>query len=299
MKICILPVDIRFWPKSTIIKYPAHNKDYGVEQDFLNFILKNEHLVTHNVKVADWHYLPIYWNRYYVNHNYGKSGSEELQQEVDKCIVDDRRTFTICQNRKALPANLGQTILFLASRKTDEGIDIPLLCLPHRVPLVYRLPFFEPSKKYLASFVGRLKANPIRQKMTEQSINREDVYIFDGNKGRRFFVKKMLESYIALCPRGVGGSSYRFFEAMQLGTVPFLIGDLDTRPFKKFINWDEVSFFSKSVSNLNGMLDSLKEPHLLSMGRRAAKLYSEKLAYQKWCQYVIRELEEMRIQSRP
>lgn len=299
MKIYVLPVNSKFQPINVNVIYPPHSKDYGVEQDFHLYLQTHQELVTQNPNNADWHYLPIYWNCYYVNHNYGKSGSEELQQEVDKCIVDDRRTFTICQNRKALPANLGQTILFLASRKTDEGIDIPLLCLPHRVPLVYRLPFFEPSKKYLASFVGRLKANPIRQKMTEQSINREDVYIFDGNKGRRFFVKKMLESYIALCPRGVGGSSYRFFEAMQLGTVPFLIGDLDTRPFKGFINWDQVSFFSNSVSDLNGRLDSLRKPDLLSMGKRAAKLWREKIAYQQWCQYVIRELKGVDIQPRP
>jgi hypothetical protein len=131
--------------------------------------------------------------------------------------------------------------------------------------------------------------------MAEQLINREDVYIFDGNKGSEFFVKKMLKSYISLCPRGDVPSSYRFFEAMQLGAVPILIGDLDTRPFKKFISWDEVSFFSSSVSDLNSRLDSLKnsKSHLMSMGQRAAKLYSEKLAYQKWCQYAIRELREI------
>lgn len=294
MKIYILPINKEFQPESQSLKYPRHNKDYGVEQDFHEYLLRHEELIVQKPEEADLYYLPIYWNRYYVNHNYGKSGLEELQKEVDKCIIDDHRTFTICQNNRVLSVNFGKAIVFSASRITERGIDIPLLCTPHRVPLTYRIPFFKLTKRYLASFVGYLSTHPIRQEMAEKLINREDVYVFDGNKGSKFFVKKMLESYISLCPRGVGPTSYRFFEAMQLGTVPFLIADLDIRPFKKFINWDEVSFFSKSVSNLNRRLDSLKEPRLLSMGRRVAKLYSEKLAYQKWCQYVIRELKEIK-----
>lgn len=92
---------------------------------------------------------------------------------------------------------------------------------------------------------------------------------------------------------GYGGSSFRFFEAMQLGIVPFLIGDIDTRPFKKFINWGKVSFYSNSVSDFTNVLNSSTKSDLLSMGKRAEMVWKEQLTYQKWCQYVIKELEEL------
>jgi len=75
--------------------------------------------------------------------------------------------------------------------------------------------------------------------------------------------------------------------------IPFLIGDIDTRPFKKFINWDEVSFYSNSASYLNA-LNSLTKSELLSKGKKAAIIWKEKLTYQKWCQYVIQELNELK-----
>jgi len=288
MKIYILPVQKKFQPKKSPFNYPPHGKDHLVEQDFYKYLFKNREMITQNPAEADWHYLPVYWTRWHVIHDYAKTGLAELQQEVGKSILDDSKTFTICQYDDGPVVNFGKTTIFLASRKTEEGIDIPLLCSPRRKP------FFRPSKKYLASFVGRLSTHPIRQEMAEASRSREDIYIFDGGKGSKFFVQQTLRSYISLCPRGYGGSSFRFFEVMQLGVVPFLIGHIDTRPFKKFINWDEVSLFSSSVDNLNDMLNSLNRSELLEMGNRAAKLYKEKLAYQKWCPYVIRELKELK-----
>lgn len=290
MKIYILSVDSRFQPRNADVIYPPHNKDYGVEQDFHLYLQTHQELITQNPSNSDCHYLPIYWGRYHLNHDYGKLGLEELQKEVDRKVVDDRKTFTIYGYSRGPLVKLGKATVFLVSRRTKGGIDIPLLSSPHRVPLFSRIPLLRPSKKYLASFIGRLSTHPIRQEMAGHLKNRDDVYIFEGNKGTRFFVKKMLESYIALCPRGAGGSSFRLFEAMQLGVVPFLIGDMDTRPFKEFINWDGVSFFSKSVSDLNNRLNSLRSIDLLSMGKRANKLWRESLTYQKWCRYVIQEL---------
>ena len=274
---------------SRTFRYPPHNKDYGVEQDFYEFIRKNNIYVTDSLRSADWHYLPVYWTRWHLNHNYAKDGLDELQKAVDKCIINSKKTFTICQYDDGPVVNLGKTLLFLSSRqKKINGTDIPLLCSCHRKP------FFGWRKKYLASFVGRLHTYPIRTKMVEKIYKRKDIFIYDGNKGSSFFVRKILESYIALCPRGYGGSSFRFFEAMQLGVVPYLIGDIDTRPFKKFIRWDNISLFSSSSCNLNRTLDSLSKNNLVIMGKQAEKEYQEKLDYQKWCKLVLKELEVLK-----
>jgi len=289
MKIYILPINKQFQPQSQPLQYPPHNEDFGVEQDFHKYILKHKELLTQNPDEADWHYLPIYWNRWHISHDFALTGLAELQQEASRCILDDTKTFTICQYAAGPSVNIGEIVVFLSSRNTEKGIDIPLLCSPHKIPSI------KPSKRYLASFNGIIVRHPLRREMAEQLKGQDDISI-GGTIETKLFVKKIMESYIALCPRGYGGGSYRFFEAMQLGVVPFLISDIDTRPFKRFIDWDEIAFFSSALSEVQDKLASLRKSdksYLLSMGKRAFICWRDHLNYQKWCPYVIKELEEI------
>ncbi len=211
MKIYILPCNKQFQSPKSPFSYPPHSKDHLVEQDFYRYLLKNREITTQNFAEADWHFLPIYWTRWHVIHDYAQTDLAELQQGVDNSILDDSKTFTICQYDDGPVVNLGKTTIFLGACKTEEGIDIPLVFSPHRKP------FFKSSKKYLASFVGRCRTHPLRQEMVEQLKDRDDIYLCDGHKSTKFYVRNMLESYIVLCPRGYGGTSFRFFEAIQLG----------------------------------------------------------------------------------
>lgn len=288
MKIYIIPVEEKFRPKKQFFRYPMHNKDYGVEQDFYKYLIENKELITHSPQEADWHYLPIFWTRWHLNHNYAKEGLEELQEEVNKKIIDDLKTFIICQYDNGPIIDLKKSIQFLASRKTEKGIDIPLISSHHK------LPFFIPSKKYLASFVGRISTHELRKEMLDNLSNMDGILIINKSINPRYFVKKILSSYISLCPRGYGGSSFRFFESMQLGIVPLLIGQPDTRPFKKFIDWDIISLYSKDVANLKEIILSKRPEELIEMGKKAKEIFIENLTYQKWCSYVIKELELMK-----
>lgn len=286
MRIYILDVDRRVQPRKQGFVYPRHNKDFGVEQDFLEFLYKSKSLLAKSPREADWHYLPVFWTRWHLNHDYGKVGIEDLQQIIDSSIIDDRRTFTVCQYDDGPLVNLGGAIQFLASRKTVCGKDIPLLCKRHRKP------WLAPRKQYIASFVGRLNTHPIRSAMAAVLQGKTDVSILDGDLGARAFIKMVLQSHLVLSPRGYGGSSFRFFEAMQLGVVPVLIGDIDTRPFKRFLPWRDVSFYVRDESNLIDLLNTLSRRELLAMGERAANFYSNYLVYQKWCSFVIKELKD-------
>ena len=287
MKIFIIPIENKFQPENQSFLYPAHNKDYGVEQDFLEYLKKNPSLITTDQSEADWHYLPIFWTRWHLNHDFGKTGQEELQEEVNKKIKEDSKTFTICQYDDGPVVNLDKTTVFLSSRKSSKGIDIPLLCSSHK------LLFFIPKKKYLASFIGNIANHPIRKDLTESIKDNKEILIVDGNQGKNFFIKNTLRSYIALCPRGYGGSSFRLFEAMQLGVVPFLIGDIDTRPFKEFIPWNTFSFFTSSTKEAREILSSQNKKELIKMGLLAKKWYLETLQYGRWPMFVIKELENL------
>jgi hypothetical protein len=287
MKIYIIPIEEKFKPKKQKFKYPVHNKDYGVEQDFYKYMLGNNEILTNNPSEADWHYLPIFWTRWHLNHNYGREGCEELQNEAKMKIINEVKTFTICQYDDGPIINIGKTIQFLASRKSEDGIDIPLLSSPHH------LPFFSYSKKYIASFIGRTSTHEIRKKMVTGIGINKNILISDGDFGSNYFVRKILRSYISLCPRGYGGSSFRLFESMQLGVVPFLIGEPDTRPFKKFIDWDMISLYTKDTDKIKEIILSKNKEELIIMGKKAKEIYNNNLSWQKWCKYVIKELEQI------
>jgi hypothetical protein len=246
--------------------------------------LANEPLLVDKPNEADWHYLPVFWTRWHLSHNYGQFGIEDLQQIVDNGIVDDTRTFTICQYDDGPLVDLGMTVQFLASRKTSYGADIPLLCSRHSKP------WMPVSKKYLASFTGRLANHSIRGAMMDAFSHRADVRVCESGGETVDFVRQLLQSRVALAPRGYGGSSFRFYEAMQLGVVPLLISDLDTRPFQRFLPWQTASLYAKDTLEAAAILDSIQEREIKAMSRNAASMYKQSLAYQQWCRYVVDEL---------
>jgi len=286
MRIYVLPVASELQPPRLPFRYPAHSADYGVEQDFLNWISKRADLRTERPDSADFHYLPVYWTRYQLGHKFGSIGQDRLRNLAQSAIIDDRKTFTVCQYDDGPKVDIGATVLFLSSRKTDVGIDIPLLCSPHR------LPWRQPKKRYLASFVGRAATHPIRASVFEAVKERADFYLYSGDRGAKFFVEKTLASYVCLAPRGCGGSSFRAFEAMQLGVPPFFISDIDTRPFKDFIPWSECSLTTTDPGTIVEQIEGLRDA-LIPMGEAAKKLYNDYLAFGKWCALVTEELRRL------
>ncbi|GGH15363.1 exostosin domain-containing protein [Mucilaginibacter phyllosphaerae] len=301
MKIFILNTPLPLRPVSQLYAYPAHNKDYGIEQDFLIWLNKQHNLLTNNPAEADWHYLPVYWTRWHINHNFAANGEglAELQAAVGQVIIDDKKTFTITQFDGGTLLNLGNTVEFTGARTINKGIDVPILCSPHRKPPV---PF---KKKYLATFNGSFDTHPIRKEMQQQYQQSMQVLI-QGGLPTRFYKRwfwaknyniRTMESYIALCPRGTSCNSFRFFEAMQLGTAPCLIGDVDARPFKKFIPWDNISYYAATIEELDNLLAGIDKKQALKKGMDAYQYWKNELFYQKWCKYVIMELEDITISN--
>ncbi|WP_209125434.1 exostosin family protein [Alkalihalobacillus sp. BA299] len=287
IKIYILPVPDRLQPlRLATKKYPIHNEDYHIEEDFFKYLIKEDNLLVTNPIDADWHYLPVFWTRW-VSYGLKRDRLKKLKQDIDQIIINDSKTFTVCHHKDAPFVSLDKTLIFTTTRKQNT-IDVPLLSSPHQLPKLV------PPKNYLASFIGSISTHRVRLEMFMKLKHRNDIFLYNGNKGTPFFVNKLLESYISLCPRGIGVNSYRFFESMQMGVVPLIIGDVDTRPFKKYIEWERVSFYLPSVHQLNEVLDSVNKKELLQMGREASMIWKEKLQYQKWCKYVILELKDLK-----
>ena len=298
MKIFILPVAEYLQPKSQPFAYPSHNKDYGVEQDFLIWLNKNPGVLTQDPQNADWHYLPVFWTRWFLNHNFGIDGNgmQQLKTGVEHALKRDFKIFTVCQYDGGPQIPIPGLTSFLAARtEANQGIDIPILCTPHKISP------FPVAKKYIASFNGALNTWPIREEMANKLTRIENVKL-GGYLPTRFWLRWLgyrtynriiRQSYISLAPRGSSMNSFRFFEAMQMGVAPCLIGEEDARPFSKFLKWDEVSYYCQTVEDLSKLLTTLNYNEALQKGRLAQKFYYEHLYYQKWCPFVLKELETL------
>jgi hypothetical protein len=263
MKIFILNTPRILQPEQQVHLYPVHNKDYGVEQDFHIWLKKQKNLLTDVAAEADWHYLPVYWTRWHINHHFAANGEglAELQARVDQVMLDTIKTFTITQFDGGTLVNTGKCVVFTAARTNNPGIDIPILCSTHRTP-----PFMV-KKKYLGTFNGSFDTHPIRIEMKKRFENNPEV-IVGGTLPTRFYKRwfwaksynlNTMASYVALCPRGTSCNSFRFFEALQFGVAPCLIGDRDVRPFKKFIPWDEFSYYVANIDELEELLKNLNK----------------------------------------
>lgn len=298
MRIFRIPVGNKFQPNHQGFIWPPQNAqqggDMGVEQDFNEWLSARPYMLTDNPGKADWMYIPIYWNRYYINtpdeDGAWGGGVQALVDEIDRCNEYNLRKFTIAEaDVKWLKPQIRwkDIVVFCASRRDyNGGIDIPLLSAPRPTPDNI------PEKKWLASFLGNLKTDGIRIDMHENLRNRKDCRVENAGAPMNEFTMTMLESYIALCPRGQGAQSFRMYEAMQLGIVPMYISDMDCRPFKKWIDWELCSLYSPTA-NVSEYLDVMKadKDTLLFMGERAKRVYMDYLGYGKWCKFVLRELE--------
>jgi hypothetical protein len=285
MKIYILPVSNEVKPAHGFIS-PAHNQDYGCEQDILVWLLQHPEYLTDDPAQADFNLFQPFWNRFYTNHWGAKW--EVLQDEILRLVSRNRSTFTVCEyDVSSLQPfiDLCNMTVFTASRNGDKGIDIPLLCSPHQEK-THNL-----NRRYLASFMGKFETSGYRGQIQEALQGRNDVYLSPGIDTRQY-VDLFLNSEIALAPRGHGGQSFRFYEAMQFACVPFLIGDLDTRPFKRWLDWDSCSLYTNDVAIVARILDSDWLPgELRQMGHLARQLWQNEIGYGQWCKYLIKELE--------
>ena len=290
MRIFILPVDPLFQPERQNFVSPPHNEQWNVCRDFLAWLQAQPDLLTDDPDEADWDYLPLFWNAVYINNAWGNDLQAELQTEIDRLINPNRPAFTISEydiDAVQPHLNLWGMTVFTASRINDTDIDIPLLCTPHIVEGP------APSKRWLASFVGNLDTWGIRSGMRDELGDRADCYLAHDQRGTAFFVQLMRELLVALAPRGHGGQSFRFYEAMQLGTVPCYISDLDCRPFPDVIDWDMCSLYLPSLAGLRDLLTGIPKRRLAEMGACAARVYNEHLRYGQWCKYVIEALERL------
>lgn len=93
------------------------------------------------------------------------------------------------------------------------------------------------DKKYLANLVCTFNNN-IRINIKNALKGNTDIFISEKISFEQY--KQTLSgSKFTLCPKGLGLSSYRFFECFQLNTIPVLFADSVILPYQDKLNYDD------------------------------------------------------------
>jgi hypothetical protein len=237
-----------------------------------------------------WTHIPAYWTSYACQTSrqkrFGRRVANWRMRRFLQTLPKGRRYFTISQHddglkqRGAFQSN--QPIYeFSAGGCGDQ--PIPLLCDAHQ-PVPRR-------RDIRASFVGALSTSthryPCRDAMAA-ALNGHDEYLVRdvtpiwGERDDRSlaaktadFIDVMCRSVFALCPRGYGKTSFRLYEAMQLGCVPVYIYDEPWLPYADAIDWNEICVLVhvSEASQLHDILAAISHRHIDAMRARIAELW--------------------------
>jgi hypothetical protein len=145
------------------------------------------------------------------------------------------------------------------------------------------------AKEHLASFFGACGKLPVRHQLMTLSdrpdfLMRNTTAPFVGaiHRGddltlaafKRDYVHTSLASKFVLCPRGMGPSSIRLFESMELGVAPVVIGDDWVEPVGP--RWSDfcLRVAERDVALLPALLAAREHEHQ-ERGRRARQAWEE------------------------
>ena len=87
--------------------------------------------------------------------------------------------------------------------------------------------------------------------------------------------------------------SFRLYESLFTGVTPLVFAEFDSRPFRKWIHWDNFSFFTNDLEETRQIIRDTAPEILIGMGKIAKLEYSMHIDFQKWCKFVLMGLEDL------
>lgn len=269
-----------------------------MEEFIYDYLLQHQHDI-HTSLV----YLPIYWTNLQNHPNFTSSIAKYdlLLQRALQTMPPDTRYVTMVQHddgpRLTLPKN---TIVMGACTGT---VPLPLLYEDTTQYLEQQTRLstsYSASHQWLASFVGT-DTHPVRAAMvrhlTQQHITCHVKPSWSPTipqDDAKRFIDTTLSSRFCLAPRGYGRSSFRFFEAIQLDTIPVYVwDDIEWLPYQEILDYDAFSV-SVHVSELSTLYERLKAITEKDYEHMVTHLHDVKrwFTLEGMCEYIVAYLQD-------
>lgn len=268
----------RFRPTPRGPAYPPHQAGPLIEERFHAFYLEHRDAFPPSPV-----YLPVFWTSYYVNHDHARRPLRQLQEFLDTALDRDTTYFTVVQHADGIMNYLRaeQVIAFAAGGTGD--IPIPLLCDPHRAG--------DERRDVFASFIGS-PTHPSRRRLFE--LARRDArfvvrHTDDIDRTQAAFADLMRRSLFALCPRGHGKTSFRLYEALQMGAIPVYLFDDLWLPYMGELNWRRFAVLAHvdEIAFLPEILDAIAPETIAAMQATIAGAVARYFTFDACVQWIL------------
>lgn len=244
-----------FMAQSQVI-YPPFSKGILIE-DFMNEYLKKRGMI------GDRLFINVNWTNLFVNKTFKNVNfNENLLKEYLKKLDPSKKYFTVVQ--------MDDGVLY----ELPPDTKIYGCCSGIPIPLVYKTDIFNnipkksfKDKKIFCSFVGSL-THQVRETMINILDRKKFIFMVKEwtptleNNQLNVFINVTLDSKYVLAPRGYGRNSFRFWEALELKSIPIYIwDDIDFLPFKDDIDYSKlcININVCQLKDLEEMLNKISE----------------------------------------
>ncbi len=191
------------------------------------------------------------------------------------------------------------------------------LAIPYAVEDLFERTHFDPSRiRYDASFVGFIGcpvSGPVRRQVIASLAKAARIRTFispskrfhghqrdsERIERRELFLQSLAESWMAVCPRGTGVNTYRFFETLSMGRIPVLISDDCLLPFEDCIDYDEFILripekdAGRAADIITDWLSDQTTARRLTRCRLARQTWEEYFACARWSQRIGEHLRKI------
>lgn len=268
--------------------YPPHHTGLHLEEAFVKY--------WQDYGAGERLLIPVHWTAVY-NHKVKEglgpgSPNHSLRQKL-KSYLDslprEGKYFVVCTHDDA-PSELlpPDTQVFAAGgNSTKIDVPIPLTCGPHTEIL-------DPIRTIPMSFVGSV-THHVRQNLLMAVHNKPGVLIQASEwqenvtpERSKNFKQITQNSIFSLCPRGYGATSYRLYEAMQLGAIPVYVSDNHLLPWSDEIDWAEFCVIVKpnQIPDIFEMTFGIGNKKLKEMQIKLERVWDSYFSIEASCRHI-------------
>ncbi len=277
--------------------YPFYHQGKYLEEYFYDYYVKN----IDKFKTTGYEYIPVFWTELYLG---GTHLLNDLQQDLNN-LDKSKKYFTVSQHDDAPHQQFYPNVIhFSAGGNIPNTIPIPLVC--GSIQNIKEI-----TKDIFCSFVGSITQNipntwgsvshNIRMKMLEVLVNKEEYVLKPKHwsndikvERQNLFIETTSRSKFTLCPRGYGATSFRLYEAMQLGSIPvYIYHNKPFIPFANKINWNDIAVLVdfKDIDNLDSILKSISNERQEHMLTNIKEIYPKYFTLEGMCDNILDSLK--------
>ncbi len=257
-----------------------HRPTEVVYPPFKNGLYLEEYFSKYN-KIRENRYIDVFWTNIQIDPKFGGFRNiiaQLLPQNYPEIL--NQKYFTVVQHDDGVMFKLPANTRVYAAGGTGD-VPIPLIYEDNAKKLesIPKKSFAE--KDILCSFVGSA-THYVREVMRSTLGGSPHFQLFmdrwtnNVNQTQQdAFVDITVRSKFCLAPRGYGRTSFRFYEAFKLGSIPIYIwDDIEWLPYKELIDYSKfcISIHLSKIGDLEKMLLSIDEAAYSKMWEEYEKI---------------------------